>query len=157
MAKVSAGILLYRRLEIRLEVLLVHPGGPFWKNKDAGAWSIPKGEIDDGEDLLAAAIREFKEELGFEPCGPFHPLGSIEQKAGKLVHAWAFEGDCDPTHIQSKPVTVEWPPRSGRKMEIPEVDRAAFFSAKEAKKKINPAQIELLDRLSAIFRQSSPV
>ena len=139
---------MYRIRNGTVEVLLVHPGGPFWKNKDTGAWSIPKGEVNEGEDLLETAKREFYEELGIHPNGPFHSLGSIKQKAGKLVHAWAFEGDCDPTtaHCHTN-VELEWPPKSGKKITFPEIDRAEFFTVEKALKKINPAQIELLSRL----------
>lgn len=140
---------MYRVREGVLQVLLVHPGGPFWKNKDAGAWSIPKGEVEPGEDLLATARREFLEELGVEIEGPFHALGSIKQKAGKVVHAWAVEGDFDVTKVRSNLVEMEWPPRSGRKISFPEIDRAEFFTIEEAVKKINPAQVELLRRLRA--------
>lgn len=138
-----------------LQVLLVHPGGPFWKNKDAGAWSIPKGEVEGGEDLRAAAKREFFEELGIEPDGSFHSLGAIKQKTGKVVHAWAFEGDFDRTQIRCNTVQMEWPPRSGKKVSFPEVDRAEFFTVGEAKSKINPAQVELIDTLEKIIAQRS--
>jgi predicted NUDIX family NTP pyrophosphohydrolase len=147
MPKTSAGILLYRIRNGALEFLLVHPGGPFWKNKDAGAWTIPKGEIADNEDALAAAKREFEEELGFKPGGPFIELTPIKQKAGKMVHAWAFEGDCDPSQIKSNTFSTEWPPKSGKQAEFPEVDRAEFFNLEGAKTKINPAQIPLLEEL----------
>jgi predicted NUDIX family NTP pyrophosphohydrolase len=145
----SAGLLLYRKRETELEFLLVHPGGPFWKNKDAGAWSIPKGEIQAGEAPLAAAQREFEEELGFAPQGEFIPLSPVKQKAGKLIHAWAVAGDCDTSTIKSNTFTVEWPPRSGRMQEFPEIDQAAFFSLDQAKHKINPAQVNLLEELAA--------
>jgi predicted NUDIX family NTP pyrophosphohydrolase len=147
MPKISAGLLLYRTQNGALEFLLVHPGGPFWKNKDAGAWTIPKGEIGDNEDPLAAAIREFEEELGFKPGGPFAELTSIKQKGGKVVHAWAFEGNCDPTQIKSNTFSMEWPPRSGQQAEFPEADRAEFFNLELAKDKINEAQIPLLEEL----------
>lgn len=148
MPKTSAGIILYRKREGGLEVLLVHPGGPFWAKKDSGAWSVPKGEIESGEDLLSAAKREFEEELGFTPPSvELLPLGTIIQKGGKVVYAWAIEGDCDVRAIRSNTVKVEWPPHSGRLQEFPEVDRAEFFGIEEAKKKINPAQVELLERL----------
>ena len=137
-----------------LQVLLVHPGGPFWKNKEAGAWSIPKGEVEPGEELLAAACREFKEELGLEPTGPFSMLGAVTQKSGKIVHAWAFEGECDPGRIQSNTCEIEWPPRSGKKITIPEIDRAEFFSLEEAEQKINPAQVPLLSLLQKLREQS---
>ncbi len=150
MPKSSAGLVLYRVRGRGLEVLLVHPGGPFWARKDAGAWTIPKGEVETEEDLLDAARREFEEELGFSPDGDFIPLGTITQKAGKVVRAWALEGDCDPAGIKSNSFTIEWPPRSGKQQAFPEVDRAAFFGIEEAKRKINPAQVELLSRLQEI-------
>ncbi len=147
MPKSSAGLVLYRVLDGVLQVLLVHPGGPFWAHKESGAWTIPKGEVEAEEDQLAAAWREFQEELGFSPSGDFIPLGTITQKAGKVVRAWALEGDCDPAGIKSNSFTIEWPPRSGKQQVFPEVDRAAFFPVDEAKRKINPAQVELISRL----------
>jgi len=147
MPKISAGLLLYRVRNGALEFLLVHPGGPFWKNKDDGAWTIPKGEIAEGEEPLSAAIREFEEELGFKPTGPFTELTSIKQKGGKVVQAWAFEGDCDPSQIKSNTFSIEWPPRSGKQAEFPEIDRAEFFNLEDAKIKINPAQIPLLEEV----------
>jgi predicted NUDIX family NTP pyrophosphohydrolase len=147
MPKISAGLLLYRIRNGALEFLLVHPGGPFWKNKDAGAWTIPKGEIADNEEPLAAAIREFEEELGFKPSGTFTELTPVKQKAGKMVHAWAFESDCDPSQIKSNAFSMEWPPRSGKQAEFPEVDRAEFFNLDAAKTKINSGQIPLLEEL----------
>ena len=137
---------MYRRRNGRVEFLLVHPGGPFWAKKDPGAWTIPKGEVQPGEDLLATAKREFEEELGCAPVGEFIQLRPVKQKSGKLVHAWAFEGDCEPSTIKSNTVTIEWPPRSGRKIDFPEVDRAEFFSLEIAVQKINPAQISLLEQ-----------
>jgi predicted NUDIX family NTP pyrophosphohydrolase len=154
--KVSAGLLMYRLSEGLLEFLLVHPGGPFWKNKDAGAWTIPKGEPLPGEELLAAAKREFHEELGLTPEGRFIELTPITQKGGKLVHAWAFEGDCDPSRISSNSFTMEWPPHSGRISAFPEVDRAAFFNLPEARKKINSAQVALLEELKEKLASSPP-
>lgn len=146
----SAGILLHRRRGQRLEVLLVHPGGPFWAQRDAGAWSIPKGEYSAGEEPLLAARREFEEELGVTPPdGPAQDLGEVRQKAGKLVHAWALEGDLDTTAITSNKFPVQWPPRSGKWIQVPEVDRAEWFPLAEARKRINPAQAELLDRLAS--------
>jgi predicted NUDIX family NTP pyrophosphohydrolase len=145
--KESAGLLMFRRSAGQLEVLLAHPGGPFWQARDAGAWTIPKGGIHAGEDPLDTARREFIEETGFQPAGPFLPLGSITQRGGKVVHAWAFEGDCDPSTLVSVTCTTEWPPRSGRQIEIPEIDRAQFFPLDAARIAINVAQIELLDRL----------
>ena len=153
MAARSAGILLHRTRNDALEVLLVHPGGPFWARRDAGAWSIPKGEHDDGEDPLAAARREFAEELGTPaPATAAIDLGEIRQKSGKVVHAWAVEGDLDAAGIHSNTVEIEWPPRSGRTLEIPEVDRAEWFGLTTAREKINPAQAELLARLSEQLR-----
>lgn len=145
----SAGILLYRNCGESPQVLLVHPGGPFFRNKDVGAWTIPKGEVHAGESPLEAARREFEEETGISPEPPFLPLGEIRQKAGKVVQAWACAGDCDPAAIRSNTFTVEWPPRSGRRQEFPEIDRAAFFGVEEARRKINPAQAALLDRFEA--------
>jgi len=145
MPKISAGLLMCRFREGELEFLLVHPGGPFFQNKDAGAWTIPKGETDPDEDPLAAAKREFEEELGFPPEGAFIALTPVQQKGGKIVHAWAFRGDCDPAQIRSNTFTIEWPPRSGQQQEFPEVDRGAFFKLAAAREKINPAQAPLLD------------
>jgi predicted NUDIX family NTP pyrophosphohydrolase len=147
----SAGILLYRRSGGALNVLLVHPGGPFWARKDEGAWSIPKGEYEGGsEDPLVAARREFAEELGSPaPDGESIDLGEITQRAGKRVRAWALEGDLDANAIVSNTCFVEWPPRSGRQLEIPEVDRAEWLSPADARVKINPAQAALIDRLEA--------
>jgi len=144
---VSSGLLLYRRASGRLEVFLAHPGGPFWTNRDDGAWTIPKGAVDEGEELLAAACREFEEETGIVPRGPFLPLGSIRQKAGKTVHAWAWEGDADPASITSNLSRVEWPRGSGQLLTFPEVDRCAWFEPVAARQRINSAQVELIDRL----------
>jgi len=146
---VSAGLLLYRRGEKGLELLLAHPGGPFWRDRDAGAWTIPKGAADPGEELLDAARREFEEETGIRPEGPFLPLGSVRQKAGKIVHAWAWEGDADVQRMTSNSVRTEWPPGSGRWMTYPEVDRCAWFDPATARARINPAQAELIGRLEA--------
>ncbi len=147
----SAGILLYRRAGGALNVLLVHPGGPFWGRRDDGVWSIPKGEYERGsEDPLLAARREFAEELGSPaPEGEPIELGEVTQRAGKRVHAWALEGDLDAGAIVSNTCFVEWPPRSGRQLEIPEVDRAEWLSPADARVKINPAQAALIDRLEA--------
>jgi predicted NUDIX family NTP pyrophosphohydrolase len=146
----SAGILLHRRRGERLEVLLVHPGGPFWARRDEGAWSIPKGEYSGEEDPLLAARREFEEELGSPPPnGPAEDLGEIRQRGGKLVRAWAVPGDLDADAIVSNTFELEWPPRSGKVIEVPEVDRAAWFALEEARTRINPAQRELLDRLAS--------
>ena len=149
MSKVSAGLLMYRIRRGALEVLLVHPGGPFWQRRDAGAWSIPKGELDGEEEPLAAARREFEEETGLRPEGPFLELPVVRQKAGKVVHAWAFEGDWDPAELRSNTFRIEFPPGSGRVAEYPEVDRAEFFALEVAKEKINAGQIPLLDHLAA--------
>jgi predicted NUDIX family NTP pyrophosphohydrolase len=145
MQKKSAGLLLYRRTEGGAEVLLVHPGGPFFKNEDAGAWSIPKGELAPDEPALAAARREFREETGFSCEEPFVPLGEVRLASGKRVVAWAFEGDCDPAQLRSNTFSLEWPPKSGRLREFPEVDRAAFFGLAEAARKIHRGQLPLLD------------
>ena len=147
MAKESAGLLIYRKQAQIFEFLLVHPGGPLWKNKDAGAWTIPKGEIQPGEEPLQAAQRECQEELGFKPQGDFIPLTPIRQKAGKLVRAWAVESDLDVANVKSNTFSLEWPPRSGKRQEFPEVDQAAFFELEAARKKINPAQVSLLEEL----------
>jgi predicted NUDIX family NTP pyrophosphohydrolase len=146
---VSAGVLLFRRREGAIEVLLAHPGGPFWRGRDAGAWTIPKGLVAPGEALLDAARRELREETGLVPEGPFLPLGSIRQKAGKTVHAWACEGDADPATVTSNTTTIEWPRGSGRRITYPEVDRCAWFALDAARVKLNPAQSELLGRLEA--------
>lgn len=147
MPKVSAGILMYHRIDSELRVLLAHPGGPFFARKDDGAWTIPKGEAAEGEDLLETAKREFQEELGTACTGPFIPLGEVKQAGGKIVHAWAAEGTVDASTIQSNTFEIEWPPRSGKKQSFPEVDRAAFFSLTEAQQKINPAQAAFLTAL----------
>lgn len=145
-AKKSAGILVYRRSGGNLEVFLVHPGGPFFKNKDNGAWSIPKGELHDDEDALEAAKREFSEETGQTVAGSFVALSPIKQKGGKIVLAWALEGDCS-TAIRSNVFSIEWPPKSGKQESFPEIDRAAWFGIEEAKLKINSAQRALLEEL----------
>jgi len=146
--KESAGLLMFRRRHGGVEVLLAHPGGPYWTARHDGAWTIPKGGIHPGEEPLASAIREFTEETGFDPIGPFLPLGNITQRSGKIVHAWAFEGDCDPARMTSVLTTTEWPPRSGRIIEIPEVDRVEFFTIEDAGRAINVAQVTLITRLS---------
>jgi predicted NUDIX family NTP pyrophosphohydrolase len=149
----SAGLLLHRERSGEREVLLVHPGGPMWAKRDEGAWSIPKGEYEPGEDPLTAAKREFAEELGTPaPEGPAIELGEIKQKSGKVVSAWAVAGDLDVTEITSNTVEVQWPPRSGKMLEIPEVDRAEWFGLQQAREKINAAQAELLDRLANILK-----
>jgi predicted NUDIX family NTP pyrophosphohydrolase len=149
MARRSAGILLHREGDGGREVLLVHPGGPFWAKKDAGAWSIPKGEYDDGDDPRACALREFEEELGTAlPAGTqLAELGTVRQASGKVITAYAAAGDLDAQAIQSNTFSVEWPPRSGRMREFPEIDRAGWFTLAQAREKLNPAQVALLDRL----------
>ena len=147
MPRTSAGLLMYRFEGGKLQVLLAHPGGPLFRNKDEGDWSIPKGEVEPGEELLAAATREFREETGVTPTGPFLALQLIKQKGGKIVHAWAFEGTCDPARIVSNTFTMEWPPRSGRRAEFPEIDRADFFDVAAAKRKIKAAQVPLIVEL----------
>lgn len=148
----SAGLLLHRRVSGVLEVLLVHPGGPVWARRDAGAWSVPKGEHEPDEEPLAAARREFAEELGVPPpAGEAVDLGEIRQKSGKWVRAWAVAGDLDVAEIHSNTFTMQWPPRSGQFRQFPEVDRAQWFGVDEAREKINPAQAELLDRLQALL------
>jgi predicted NUDIX family NTP pyrophosphohydrolase len=147
MARTSAGVLLYRRRDGVPEVFLVHPGGPFWAKKDEGAWSIPKGEFDPSEDALTAAKREFEEETGLVVEGEFRPLKPIRQAGGKLVHAFALEGDLDPKAIHSNTFEMEWPPRSGRRQAFPEVDRAAWFPLDVAREKIHKGQVGLLDAL----------
>ena len=150
MARRSAGILLYRRRGGTVEVLLVHPGGPLWTKRDAGAWSIPKGEYGEGEDPLAVALREFEEETGQRPpADGLVPLGQIRQRGGKVVSAWAARGDLDPDAITSNTFTLEWPPRSGVRREFAEVDRAGWFDLATAREKLLAAQAELIDRLMA--------
>ncbi len=148
MTRKSAGLLMFRRSGPQLEVLLAHPGGPFWARKDLASWSLPKGEYPETEDPLAAAKREFVEETGIVPEGDFIPLGEVRQAGGKLVTAWAFEGDCDAACIQSNSFSMEWPKGSGRMQEFPEVDRAEWFSLEQARAKVNQAQAVFLDRLS---------
>jgi predicted NUDIX family NTP pyrophosphohydrolase len=149
--KLSAGILMFRKRESTLQLFLVHPGGPFWRNKDAGAWSIPKGEYEEGEDPLDAAKREFLEETGIEADGEFLPLGEIKQPSGKVITAWALEGDCEPSAVRSNMFSMEWPPKSGRQQEFPEVDRADWFTANEAKERIVKGQTGLIDRVVALI------
>lgn len=148
---VSSGLLLFRRTPRGLEVFLAHPGGPFWANRDANAWTIPKGAIDAGEDLLDAARREFREETSIEPVEPFVALGSVRQKAGKTVHAWAWEGDADPDAIVSNTMRTEWPRGSGKWLTFPEVDRCAWFDLETARAKIIPAQAQFIDRLEKLL------
>jgi predicted NUDIX family NTP pyrophosphohydrolase len=147
MPKRSAGLLMYRKRDSHLEVFLVHPGGPFWAKKDLGAWTIPKGEYEPDEDPLAAAQREFLEETSFSPNGPFLPLDTIRQASGKLVTAWASAGDCDPAQLISNTCIIEWPPRSKRQIEIPEVDQGRWFSLEEAAQRIRKEQVPLLETL----------
>jgi predicted NUDIX family NTP pyrophosphohydrolase len=145
----SAGILMYRLVKKNPEFFLVHPGGPFWKNKDAGAWSIPKGEFTEEEDPLKAAMREFEEETGTRLAGDdFFPLGSTKLKSGKIVFAWALKGNIDAGKIKSNTFPLEWPPKSGKKIMVEEVDRAEWFSVEDAKEKINPAQVVFIERLT---------
>jgi predicted NUDIX family NTP pyrophosphohydrolase len=150
MPTTSAGILAFRRKYGRIEVLLVHPGGPFWRNKDLGAWSIPKGEYGPGEDPEVVARREFREEVGFEMTGELFPLNEIRQRGGKIVKAFAVATDIDVQNIQSNMFEIEWPPRSGRRQKFPEVDRAEWFDLNSARTKINAAQRTLLDRLELL-------
>jgi predicted NUDIX family NTP pyrophosphohydrolase len=153
MAKRSAGLLMYRRHDGELQIFLVHPGGPFWAKKDIGAWTISKGEYLDGELPLEAAKREFREETGFTARGNFLELGTVQQAGGKVVSAWAFEGDCDPAAMVSNRCEVEWPPRSGRRIEIPEVDRSDWFAVTEARERILKSQAPFLDRLSEMLER----
>jgi len=153
MARESAGLLVYRKKDGRLEFLLAHPGGPFWKNKDLGAWTIPKGEIQEGEDALGAAKREFEEELGIRIEAKLIELMPIRQKAGKVVRAWGAEADLDLDTVKSNSFSMEWPPRSGRTVEFPEVDEVAYFDFETAKAKINPAQRALLEQVQSMENQ----
>ena len=154
MPRLSAGLLMYRVFDGALEVLLAHPGGPLFRKKDEGFWSIPKGEPKPGEDLLVAAQREFEEETGVKPTGPFVPLTPIQQKGGKIVHAWAFQGDCDPQAVRSNTFTMEWPPHSGSRAEFPEIDRVEFFGLAMAGKKIKFGQEKLVKELERILCKS---
>ena len=151
MKKISAGLLMYRNNGGNLEFLLGHPGGPFYAKKDDGYWGIPKGETHDHEnDLLKVAEREFEEETSIKPCGPYLELGTVEQKNNKTVHVWAFEGDADPEKLKSNLFDLEWPPKSGKIQQFPELDRFEFFRRSEAQKKIRPEHIPFLDRLEKI-------
>ena len=152
MPKISSGLLMYRAQEGALQVLLVHPGGPFFQNKNEGAWTIPKGEPCPGEELFDAAQREFTEETGFKASPPYLELSPITQKGGKIVHAWAFAGDCDPAQLRSDKFMLEWPPRSGREQEFPEIDRAEWFDITAAKRKIKAAQIPMLEELCRLLK-----
>ncbi len=156
MAKKSAGLLMYRRRQRNVEVFLVHPGGPFWAKKDVGSWSIPKGEYGPGEDPLEAARREFQEETNFKATGEVIPLTPRKQSSGKEIAAWAFEGDCDTSAVKSNTFTMEWPPRSGKQQEFPEVDRAGWFSIPTAKEKIIKGQTAFLDELTQILENERP-
>jgi predicted NUDIX family NTP pyrophosphohydrolase len=155
MSKRSAGLMMFRHARNGLEVFLVHPGGPIWAKKDKGAWTVPKGEYEDDEEALAAAQREFEEETGFKATGKFFGLGTIQQKSGKRVIAWAFEGDCDPAQLKSNTCEIEWPPRSGRRLEIPEIDRGQWFSIDEARGYIREEQAPLLDALRVLPQSTS--
>ncbi len=149
--KQSAGLLMYRKRGEAVQVLLVHPGGPFWAKKDLGAWSIPKGEFEEDEDPLKAARREFEEETGFLPTGNFVRLGEAKQPSGKVVHAWAFEGDLDARKIKSNTFSLEWPPQSGKQQEFPEIDRGEWFTVEIAKEKILKGQVPFIEELLRIL------
>jgi predicted NUDIX family NTP pyrophosphohydrolase len=151
----SAGILMYRCSGDEIEVLLVHPGGPFWRKRDLGVWSLPKGELDDEEDPETAARREFEEELGVESPGPLQPLGEVRQRAGKIVRGYALEGDLDVSNVRSNDVAIEWPPRSGRTTYFPEIDRAAWFTLSLAREKLLASQRPFLDRLEVLWKNAS--
>lgn len=153
MPKQSAGLVMYRYCNSILQVLLVHPGGPFWAKKDIGAWSIPKGEFASDEDRLAVARREFEEETGFQVTGNFVALTPIKQAGGKVVHAWAIEGDCNTSHVRSNTFQMEWPPHSGKQQEFPEVDRAEWFDLPSARTKILKGQRDLLDELQHLINR----
>jgi len=154
MPTVSAGLLLFRQTRGALEVFLVHPGGPFWVRKDAGAWTIPKGEFTAGESALDAAQREFAEETGFQPAGEFRALTPVRQKGGKLIYAWAVEGDCEPSDLESNTFALEWPPKSGRVQQFPEVDRGGWFSLDAARLKLVRGQLPFLDELAELVGES---
>jgi predicted NUDIX family NTP pyrophosphohydrolase len=151
MPKQSAGLMMYRGTGDAVEVFLVHPGGPYWAKKDKGAWTIPKGEYDEGEDALAAARREFEEETGFSASGEMRELGTVKQKSGKVIRAWAFAGDCDPAQMKSNTCEIEWPPRTGRHIVIPEVDAGRWFGWEEARAHIREEQRALLDALNRMI------
>ena len=151
MPRLSAGLLMYRIKDGAIQVLLAHPGGPYFAKKDDESWSIPKGEPGPGEDLFLTAQREFEEETGLKPAGPFVPLQPVKQQRGKIVHAWAFEGDCDPASIRSNIFTMEWPPKSGQQRQFPEIDRAEFFDLETARRKIKSGQVGLIDQLEPIL------
>jgi predicted NUDIX family NTP pyrophosphohydrolase len=151
MAKTSAGLLMFRVRDGELQVLLVHHGGPFWRKKDDGAWFIAKGEVEAGEKPIDAARREFREETGFAPGEPLLPIGSVRQKSGKTIFGWAFAGDCDPALLKSNTFSLEWPPKSGRMTEFPEIDRAAFYSVEQARVKMHPVEFPFVERLVALL------
>jgi predicted NUDIX family NTP pyrophosphohydrolase len=154
--KISAGLLMFKKVDGILKVFLVHPGGPFWVNKDAGAWSVPKGEMkEDEHNPFDVAIREFTEETGFPTTGPYFPLGNIYQKSGKTVFAWAFEGDNDPSLMKCNMIEINYPPKSENVIAIPEVDRGEYFDIEEAKKKINVSQVKFLERLQTELERLS--
>jgi len=153
MPRLSAGLLMYRIRDEAIQVLLAHPGGPYFVNKADGHRSIPKGEPGPDEDLFHTAQREFEEETGLKPAGPFVALQPVKQKGGKLVHAWAFQGDCDPATIRSNTFAMEWPPRSGQQQAFPEIDRAEFFELETARRKIKAAQVGLIDELEMILNE----
>ncbi|RYY61022.1 MAG: NUDIX domain-containing protein [Comamonadaceae bacterium] len=153
----SAGLLMFRRRGAALEVLLAHPGGPFWSRRDEAAWTLPKAEIHEGEDPLAAAQREFNEETGFTPVAPFLPLGELRQKSGKRISAWAFEGDADPAQLRSNLFEMEWPPRSGRRKEFPEVDRVQWYGLETAARKLIAGQVPFLAALQRCLRGEEDV
>jgi predicted NUDIX family NTP pyrophosphohydrolase len=155
MAKHSAGILMYRRRQTIVEVLLAHMGGPFWAKKDLGAWSIPKGEFEPGEIPLDAAKREFQEETGLTVNGEFIPLTPIKLSGGKILHAWAVEGDCDASSIKSNTFMLEWPPRSGKQQAFPEIDRAEWYSLDDAQEKVTKGQRGLIEALRRILREEN--
>ncbi len=142
---------MFRRRSPGVEVLLAHPGGPFWASRDLAAWTLPKGTVDEGEDPLAAAQREFREETGFCPVPPFHLLGELKQKSGKRITAWAFEGDADPTRFQSNLFAMEWPPRSGRTQDFPEIDRVQWYPLSEARRKLPQGQAPFIDALDQLL------
>lgn len=147
---------MYRLTAAGPQVLLAHPGGPFWARRDEGAWSLPKGEYAEGEDALAAALREFTEETGFTACGPFLPLGELRQKSGKRITAWACAGDCEPAQLRSNLFEMEWPPKSGRRQSFPEVDRAQWFGPQEARRKLIAGQAPFIDRLEQLLARPAP-
>ncbi|MEO5965213.1 MAG: NUDIX domain-containing protein [Candidatus Limnocylindrales bacterium] len=157
MPKLSAGLLLFRRVDDEVEVLVAHPGGPIWARRDTGSWSLPKGAANDGEPLLDAAYREFEEETGHPaPRGELIDLGDVRMRSGKVVHGWAVEGNLDPLAIRSMTVEVEWPPHSGRRVVVPEIDRVAWVRPGEARRRLNPAQATFVDRLLQVLARVQP-